>query len=204
MVIVWNIKAQDLPVDTLDNEKLLKKSAVLEMYYSMAVPSGDNFLGNGYEAGTGIGFRLHMYPLRKVYAGLGMDFVGLDVKKPQLVGAYSNTGRSRYYAFLGHEFYLDGNFNLMADLAIGGVEFNNDPITPTTERFSESGTFYSPSVNVDYEFTDGFSAFARLSYTYVDMDFQNLSPVIEEQFESGSFIDFSIGLRYTIKTRNVK
>jgi hypothetical protein len=139
-----------------------------DIYIQNAMPSGDNFIGNGLSNGIGYGIRLQRDVYKNIYVGgsLTQDF--FDVENTQVIGEFSRTTKFNAYLFAGYDYVINDDWNVTADVGYGYSQNKNSQNSlQGGGKFRDTGNVLRITTSLEYSFSAGVSVYVSPSYETV-------------------------------------
>lgn len=176
-----------------------KRLFLTDLYLQRAIPSGDNFAGNGLEGGAGFGIRMQFYVPKNFYLGasLAQDF--MSVKSTAVVGEYARATKFNAYFFVGYDYRLNKDWNITADLGYGySQNKNRQNGSQGGGKFRDSGNVLRFTSSLEYSFSDGVSFFFSPSYEIVTYNINSAVTLIDS-FDKATYFNLAIGIRLNVR-----
>ncbi|WP_405368274.1 hypothetical protein [Nonlabens sp. Asnod2-A12] len=176
----------------------------IDFYLQRALPSGDNFIGNGLSDGTGYGIRMQFDIYKNIYVGgaLSQDF--FSVKNTDVIGEFNRATKFNAYLFLGYDYQLNDDWNITADLGYGYSQNKNRQSTEQGGgKFRDTGNVFRITTSIEYNLSSATSIYLSPSYESISYNI-NSAPALEDTFDKGKFINLALGIRFNVRDyRNV-
>lgn len=176
----------------------------VDLYLQRALPSGDNFVGNGLSNGTGYGIRAQYDIYKNIYLGgaLSQDF--FKVKNTEIIGEFKRATKFNAYLFLGYDYQLNDDWNITADLGYGySQNKNRQSAEQGGGKFRDSGNVFRITTSIEYNLSSGTSLYLSPSYESISYNI-NSAPALGDTFDKGKFINLALGIRFNVRDyRNV-
>ncbi|MEP5255870.1 MAG: outer membrane beta-barrel protein [Winogradskyella arenosi] len=169
-----------------------------------AFTSGDNFMGEGLEGGSGIDFRVQMYIYKHFFVGLASNATYFDVKNQELLGSYRNSRVAGNYVYLGYEFLPAEDFRLGLQVSVSGdVDFKNTGFSTTDiAEQHDSARLNRYGFYLNYELAPHFMLYLDYGYNVLHTDIEAPS-AYESFFSKGTYSTVGLGLVFTIGRRDL-
>lgn len=191
---------EDKPVtETQETEKNARNKnyiVAISVGYNNLMPTGDNFAGQGFEAGSGFHVKTHLYVYDRIFAGVALGKDYLQVKNTELLGVYERTSISNQYVYLGYEMLLFDGFRLGVSVGLfGNIDYRNQGSTNYKEiKQKDSGQSNYYGVSLDYQLAT--FVFVYLDYSYrTDRTNIDTPQALEDFFERANYHNVAVGLR---------
>lgn len=194
------VKAQEINRDS--QTTFPDKVFTADLYAQFAIPSGDNFIGNGLSSGTGFGLRLQYYLHKGIYAGgaLTQDFFKVD--DTAVIGEFNRATKFNAYLFAGYDYSLNEYWNITADLGYGYSQNKNRQSTfQGGGKFRDSGNVFRISTSLEYTLSSGIGVYVSPSYETVAYDIE-ASAQSGDIFEKGNYFNVALGIRLNSRKYN--
>ena len=175
-----------------------------DLFIQSAMPSGDNFIGNGLSNGIGYGLRLQFDVYNNIYVGgsLTQDF--FDVENTQLIGEFSRATKFNAYLFAGYDYVINDDWNITGDLGYGYSQNKNRQNSfQGGGKFKDTGNVLRLTTSLEHTFSSGVSVYVSPSYEKV---FYNIdtAPALGSNFDTGNYFNLALGFRFNSRDyRNV-
>jgi len=178
------------------------RSFAADLYIQSAMPSGDNFIGNGLSNGIGFGVRLQQDVYKNIYVGgsLTQDF--FDVEDTQVIGEFSKTSKFNAYLFAGYDYVLDTDWNITADVGYGySQNKNKQDLLQGSGRFRDTGNVLRLTTSLEYALSLGVSVYVSPSFEKVFYNI-NTAPALGNDFDTGNYFNLALGFRFNSRDYN--
>tara|TARA_R110000868_G_scaffold406908_1_gene687709 strand:- start:230 stop:889 length:660 start_codon:yes stop_codon:yes gene_type:complete len=164
--------------------------------YSMAIPTGDNFVGLGMEGKGGFNIKAQFFIYKHFFIAGTVGSNYFSVKDKTIVGNYNKTTVSHQYLNIGYELLPLPNTRLGLSISLfGESNFENKSNTNNNESFQiDKGRIRSYELYFDYMISDEFAVYLNYAYRNDKMDIQT-PPEIQNLFENTNFHTVSIGVK---------
>jgi len=172
--------------------------------YSMAIPSGDNFIGLGMESKGGFNAKAQFFIYKHFFIAGTVGSNYFSVKDKTIVGNYNKTTVSHQYLNIGYEILPIPNTRLGLSISLfGESNFENKSITNTLEAFqNDNAHVRSYEFYFDYMISDEFALYLNYSYRNDKTDIQ--APLeIQNLFENANFHAVGIGVKLYFGNKDV-
>lgn len=195
LLLSYNVsQSQEKKTDSLGG--FPDRTFAADFYFQRAVPSGDNFVGNGLSTGIGFGFRLQYDVHKNIYLGgaLTQDF--FDVENTQAIGEFSTTTKFNAYLFAGYDYIIDDDWNITADLGYGySQNKNRQNSIQGGGKFKDTGNVLRLTTSLEYVISSDISVYVSPSFERVFYKIKT-APALGENFDTGDYLNLAVGFRF--------
>ncbi len=203
----WAVISNAQVKDSIDVADEPFRLVAFDIYLQRGFPTGDNFVGNGFEPGIGFGSRIQFYVYKDIYVGGALTQDYFDVKNPAATGLFDRTTKFNAYLYAGYDYKLNDIWRVQADLGYGYSQNKNRLDSGNGGgKFRDAGNVLRLTTNLEYEFTEGVSVVLTPSYEKVFYDIR-VPQAREQQFASGDYLNIGLGVRfnwYDFNNREIK
>lgn len=196
----FTISAQESKVE--NSNSFPNKNFTTDLYFQGAIPSGDNFIGNGLSSGTGFGLRLQFYVYRGIYIGgsLAQDFFRVD--DTGAIGEFDKATKFNAYFYAGYDYQWNDDWNITADLGYGySQNKNRQSSLQGGGKFKDTGNVFKISTSLEYALSSGIGVYVSPSFELVSYNIE-ASPLSGTTFDNGNYINVALGIRFNSRNYN--
>lgn len=185
------------------NSKERQRLLTLSSDFNLPITFGDNFLGEGLSAKTGLGFSFQLFPYKQFFIGFDLNSTYFDVKDRTVVGNYAKTTLNEFYVNIGYEFLPLDKIRLGVMVSIyGKSRFKNKSEDKNKSYQIDHGRAQSFGFNIKYELNQVVMLYVDYNYCIVKPDIK-VPNELENLFEKGTYHKIGIGLAFNIGRRDL-
>jgi hypothetical protein len=186
-------------------ENAISKTSVrtfsTDFYFQRGIPTGDNFVGNGLNSGSGFGMRTQFYLPYNFYLGGAISQDYMTVKNTTVIGEFDRTTKFNAYFYAGYDYKLNADWSLTADVGYGYSQNKNRQSSQQGGgRFRDTGNVLRFTASIEYSLNPVTSFYLSPSYEVVNYEISTASQ-LKSTFDTGNYFNIAIGIRLNSRLR---
>ncbi len=167
------------------------------------IPSGDQFIGQGFEGKIGGNFKAQLMIYKQFFLNVGLGQTYFSVKDMSVTGNYRSTRISNQYISVGYEFLPIDNIRLGISASVfGNAEYTNKFREGISVIQSDTAKLNIYELYVDYEIFYFMAVTVNYGYRN-DKTNIDVPQELESTFERGQFHMIGFGLKFYLGDANL-
>lgn len=173
-----------------DNER--QKSVSWSLSYQLPMPTGDNYIGQGYDGDYGFKFNTKVFVFKQLYVGYTFGINRFTVRDTNILGNYRKSRVATNVFNVGYEFLPIKKLRLGTNFGFGYIRFKNW-VNNNSSSFIDNGNLFVFGLYTAYELSDTISFFIDYSINNVNSNIDSPS-TFNDFFEKGKYNTLNFGI----------